>query len=171
MLATVTPVNGTSILAATDFTTTGGGGAIQIFSILLGLAALGAGIYTAIDANKYSDEAHTAAGAPKMLWVIGGPVGGVISLCCCFVVGLILPILWFAVYKKKVEAAQGGGFGFGGPPPPPGGFGGPPPGGGYQPPPRWHQPPPPVVATRRPRPLPAVASRPRPGSSTRLSTI
>lgn len=135
-----------TILAAADFTVMGGNAALSVISIVLGLAALGAGIFVAVDANKYSDQAHQAAGAPKMLWLVGGPLVGFISCACCAFLGLIIPILWFAVYKKKVEAAQGGGFAFGGPQPyggpppggpPPGGFGTPPPppGGGFPPPP------------------------------------
>ena len=117
-----------TILAAADLTVTGGNTAVSIISLVLGLAALGAGIFTAIDANKYSDQAHQAAGAPKMLWLIGAPIAGLIGCACCFILGLIMPGIWFGVYKKKVEAAQGGGFGapgFGGPQP----YGGPPAGG------------------------------------------
>ena len=132
----MTGVYTTGILGAADLTIAGGNTVLSIIQLLLGLAVLGAGIYTAVDANKYSDQAHQAAGMQKMLWVIGGPLLGVIGCACCFPLGLIAPIAWFAVYKKKVEAAQsGGGFGFGAPPPPPGGFGGPPPPGGFGGPP------------------------------------
>ena len=141
MFATVTPVN--SILASADVAIGTGNAFLSIIQIITGLASIGLGIFVAIDANKYSDEAHKAAGAPKMLWVIGGPLVGI--LCCCsYVLGFVIPALWFFVFKKKVEAAQGGGFGYGGPPPPPGGFGGPPPGGfGGPPPPGGGYPPPP----------------------------
>lgn len=122
----MSPVNASSgVLAATDYIGFGAGGVLQIISLILGLATLAAGIYTAIDANKYPDEAHQAAGAPKVAWIAGGIVGGILGVCCCFPLGLIAPILWFAVFKKKVEAAPGQ-SGFGGPP---GGYGGTPPGG------------------------------------------
>lgn len=133
------------VLAATDYVGFGASGIVQVISIILGLATLAAGIFVAVDANKYPDTAHQAAGAPKGAWIGGGIVGGILGLCCCFPLGLIVPILWFAVYKKKVEAGQGG-PGFGGPPggyggpPPGGGYGGPPPGGGFGGPPPGGQP-------------------------------
>lgn len=138
-----------TILAASDISY-GVSGPLQVVSWILGLAVLGASIYTAIDANKYSDQAHQAAGAPKMLWVVGAPIAGVIGCACCFILGAIMPALWFGVYKKKADAAQGGGYGagFGGPQP----YGGPPAGGppgGFPPPagPPGGFPPPPAGGT------------------------
>jgi hypothetical protein len=135
------------VLASSDnnnFTFTSG--PTLIIQIIIGLAVLAFSIYVALDINKRSDGAFKAAGTTKGLWMGLSIGGGVLGLCCCPLLGIIVPIIWLASYRNKVDAA-GGGPAFGGPaggpppsgdfggPPPGGGFGGPPPGGGFPPPP------------------------------------
>ncbi len=132
-----------------DFAFYAGNGVSTIISLVLSLALLGAGIFVAVDAGKRPDWAHQQAGAAKGLWIGLGIAGGVLGLCCC-ILGLPVPIIWFAVYRNKVIAAEQGGphQGYGGPPP--GGYGGPPP--GYGPPPGGGFPPPPPAGGGFPPP-------------------
>ncbi len=94
---------------------------MQFIGIIIGLAALGFGIYTAVDAGKYPDEAFRAVGTSKSTWQIWPIVGGVL----CGIVAIVMGAIWFSSKKAEVERAAAGG----------GGFGAPPTDGGWTPPP------------------------------------
>lgn len=106
---------------------------MEAIFFLPGLAMLAFGIWTAVDAGKYPDEAFRAIGTSKSTWQVWPVVLGFL----CGIGALIMGIIWFTSKKAAVEQAAGGGGGYG--MPPQGGYGGPPQ-GGWTPPP---SPPPP----------------------------
>lgn len=68
----------------------------------LSLAALATfifGIYCAVLANQFDDARWQQVGQPKMLFVIGCPVGGF----CCWPIGLGLSLWFFLGLKPKLE--------------------------------------------------------------------
>ncbi len=120
-------------------------GPANFIGIALWVLMVAGAIYTIVDLNKYPEWAWQQSGQNKGLWM-GLLIGGAVVGCCCFVIGLVPIIIYFASIKKKLDAAQGG-YGGASPfgpyaaPSAPGGYPAQPPGGyppaapgGYPPP-------------------------------------
>jgi hypothetical protein len=115
--------------------------------LLISVAVLAFGIYTAIDASRYPAWAFSQTGSPKWLFQVVAPIFGLL----CGIVAIILGIMWFASKKAQVVRAVAGGqgvqpgmYGTSGPPPAP--WGSPPAPGSWTPPV-----PPPVGPSSPPR--------------------
>lgn len=74
--------------------------ATELLVLALFVVPVGAGLWSALDANQFSEVDFTAAGTSKSLWV-AVPLAG---LFVCLL-GLVAAALWFLVYRRRVVAA------------------------------------------------------------------
>ena len=82
---------------------------VLLLSVLLFFLPLALGIWTAVDASRYPDQAFERAGTNKMLWIVL-PIVGIVA---CGIVAIVAAIVWFSSYKARVAdaAAHGGTIG------------------------------------------------------------
>ena len=74
---------------------------VILLSGLLFFLPLALGIWTALDASRYPEQAFERAGTNKTLWIVL-PIVGIVA---CGIVTIVSAIVWFSSYKSRVAAA------------------------------------------------------------------